>query len=186
VVAQTPPITAADFDDFDRFVHLPENADRSFELIAGEIIEKMVSNPRSSKIGVRIGGRLSVFIDEHNLGVVTGADGGYMVGHERYIPDAAFISKARQPVLPSEAYNPLPPDLAVEVLSPSDDPDETRLKVFNYLAAGTVVWVINPDKERVEVYAAGQPAIILGMNDTLDGGAVLPGFMPAVSAIFAD
>ena len=176
-------VTAAEFE---RFIRKPENISRNFELIAGEIVEKMVSSPRSSKIGMRIGGRLTVCVDDRGLGIVTGADGGYIVNGERYIPDAAFISKARQPVQPSDAYNPLAPDLAVEVLSPSDDPDETRLKVVNYLAAGTLTWVINPDKQRVEVYQSGQPPRILAGDEILDGGDVLPGFPLVVSTLFVE
>lgn len=183
MVLQIQPVSSREFD---QFIRLPENADRNFELIAGEIVEKMVSNPRSSKIGLRVGGRLSVFVEDRGLGVVTGADGGYMVGGERYIPDAAYISKARQSAQPDEAYNPLPPDLAVEVLSPSNDDEEMRVKIANYLAAGTLVWVIDPDKQRVEVYLSGQPAKILGINDTLDGAHVLPGFSLSVGSIFAE
>ena len=176
-------VTAAEFD---RFIRQPENASRNFELIAGEIVEKMVSNPRSSKIGIRVGSRLSVWVEDRGLGVVTGADGGYIVNGERYIPDAAYISKARQPLQPSDAYNPLAPDLAVEVLSPTNDDEEMRVKVVNYLAAGTLTWVINPDKQRVEVYQPGHPPRILGVNDALDGGDVLPSFTLSVSSIFAE
>ncbi|MBZ0288744.1 MAG: Uma2 family endonuclease, partial [Anaerolineae bacterium] len=50
--------------EFDRFIRRPENKSRNFELIAGEIVEKMVSSPRSSKIGMRIGGRLSVWVED--------------------------------------------------------------------------------------------------------------------------
>lgn len=63
-------------DEFDAFVRLPENADRNFELIAGEIVEKMVSNPRSSSIGAVATGALAIFVRQHGLGRVTGADGG--------------------------------------------------------------------------------------------------------------
>jgi Uma2 family endonuclease len=174
-------VTAAEFE---RFIRQPENISRNFELIAGEIVEKMVSNPRSSKIGVRIGGRLSVFVDDRGLGVVIGADGGYVVNGERYIPDAAFISKTRQPVQPADAYNPLAPDLAAEF--PSQTNNQLRIKVANYLAAGTLTWVINPDKQRVEVYQQGKPPIILTDDEVLDGGDVLPGFSLAVSTLFAE
>ncbi len=176
-------MTAAEFD---RFIRQPENASRNFEFIAGEIVEKMVSNPRSSKIGIRVGGRLSVWVEDRGLGVVTGADGGYIVNGERYIPDAAYISKARQPVQPSDAYNPLAPDLAIEVLSPTNDHEEMRIKIAHYTAAGTLVWLIYPDKQRVEVYQSGKPPQILTGDETLDGGEVLPGFTLSVKSIFAE
>lgn len=162
-------------EEFDDWVLLPENAGQMFEYIGGEIVE-VVSNNYSSMIGMFIGAMLTIFVRTHALGYVTGADGGYRVSGERYIPDAAFISKARQPQPFREAYNPNPPDLAVEVLSPTNDPGDMRVKIANYLLAGAVLWVVDPEAKRVEVYVSGQAAKTLTINDVLDGGSVLPGF----------
>ena len=129
---------------------------------------------------------LLVFVREHDLGRVTGADGGYVVSGGRYIPDVAFISKEKQPEPSHEAYNPNPPDLAIEVLSPSDDPADTRIKVVNYLRAGTSVWVVDPDKKRVEVYMSDELADFVGLDGVLDGGDMLPGFRLAVKDIFPE
>ncbi len=181
MVLRIEPITT---EAFNRFIMQPENVERNFELIAGEIVEKPVSSPRASVIAAWIMSRVTLFVDNHDLGHSTGADGGYVVSGERYIPDGAFISKDRQPQISAEAYNPLAPDLALEVLSPANTDEEIRVKVSNYLAAGTVVWVVDPGK-RVEVYRPGQPVQILGAGDTLDGGAMLPGFKLAVSDILA-
>jgi Uma2 family endonuclease len=182
MVIQARSVTA---EAFDQFVLLPENRDRNFELIAGEIVE-VVSNSYSSLVSMLLGGRVSVFVFDHGLGWVTGADGGYWVGDERYIPDAAYISKVRQPQPSHDAYNPNPPDLAIEVLSPSDDRDDLRLKIVNYLNAGTTLWVVNPPLKTVEVYVPGQKPRVLTINDTLDGGAVLPGFTLAVKDVFPE
>jgi Uma2 family endonuclease len=180
----SPPVDAV--EEFDRFADQPENSGRDFELIAGRIVEKMVSRPRQSSVAARLLILMGSFVLQHKLGRVTGADGGYQVGPERYIPDVAYISKSRQPLQPDEAYNPLPPDLAVEVLSPSNTDDEMRIKIGNYSAAGTVVWVLDPDRQRVEVYQAGQPVTVLQLGAMLDGGAVLPGFAVALADLFAD
>ncbi|MGQ9889985.1 MAG: Uma2 family endonuclease [Aggregatilineales bacterium] len=83
---------------------------------------------------------------------MTGADGGYVVGGERYIPDVAFISFTRQPEPSHAAYNPQPPDLAVEVLSPPDKAAVLRIKIVNYLRAGTAVWLVDPAQKTVEIY----------------------------------
>ncbi len=72
-------------EEFDAFVCLPEHADRRFELIGGEIVE-VVSNNYLSLVAMRIGARLLVFFEGKQLGYVTGADGGYVVSGERYIP----------------------------------------------------------------------------------------------------
>ena len=148
------------------------------------MIEKMVSNPRSSAVAAYMLGKLSVFVDEHDLGHVTGADGGYVVSGGQYIPDAAFISNARCPVLPEDAYNPLPPDLAIEVLSPGNKEEDMRIKLSNYLAAGSVVVIVDPGK-RVEVHWPGTGVQVLGAGDTLEFGDMLPGFSMAVSDILS-
>jgi Uma2 family endonuclease len=180
MVAGTQQITV---EQFDHLVTGPDYADRRLEYIGGRIVE-MVSNNYSSAVAALILAHLVLFVQRHRLGYVTGADGGYRVGGERYIPDVAFISKARQPVPSREAYNPNAPDLAVEVLSPTDDPGDLRLKVTNYLAAGTTVWVVDPEGQRVEVHAPGQPATRTGPDGTLDGGELLPGFTLAVRDMF--
>lgn len=172
-------------DEFDNFVLLPENTDKMFEYIGGEIVE-VVANNYSSEVAALILMFVSVFVRQNHLGRVTGADGGYRVSGERYIPDVAFISKAKQPEPSREAYNPNPPDLAVEVLSPSNDADEMRIKLVNYLRAGTTVWIVNGDKKQVQVYSPGAAPLTLGIHDAIDGGTVLPGFALPVKDIFPD
>jgi len=171
--------------EFDRFVALPENADRNFEFIAGEIVEG-VSNSKASRIAIKIVSRVSVYVDDHKLGRVTGADGGYVVYGEKYIPDAAFVSYVRQPAAPDVPYNPIAPDLAIEVLSPGNSETEMIRKIGNYLAAGTVVWVADPENQTVDVYTPNRPRQTLRMGGVLDGGDVLPGFRLALDRIFSD
>lgn len=171
-------------EEFERFIQLPDNRDRLFEYIEGEIVE-VVSNPLSSKIAALIIAELIIYLKTHDLGHVTSSDGGYMVTGERYIPDAAFISYTRQPQLAyTEGYNPNPPDLAVEVLSPGNAEDEMTIKIANYLAAGTVVWMVRPPERQVVVFTPGQPAQRLSLDDTLDGGAILPGLSIPIRDIF--
>jgi Uma2 family endonuclease len=182
MAVQKKPYTV---EEFDAFAALPENAERLLEFVGGEIVE-VPSNPYSSKIAMRMGRFVSVFVDDHNLGHVTGEAGGYWVSGERYAPDVAFISKERQPELAHEGYNPNPPNLAIEIVSPSDDERKLRIKLANYLAAGTLVWVVYPQSREVEVYAPGQPMKLVDINGVLDGGEALPGFKLAVHDIFPD
>ena len=168
---------------FDHLLSLPENRERRLELVGGEVIE-VVSNNYASLIALYIAARLLTFVEADRLGWVTGADGGYRVAGERYIPDAAYISRTRQPEPCREAYNPLAPDLALEVVSPTDEERTLRIKLTNYLAAGTTVWVVYPQEQEIEIHAPGQPVRILDRTGTLDGGAVLPGFSLAIQTIF--
>jgi Uma2 family endonuclease len=78
------------------------------------------------------------------------------------------------------------PDLAVEVLSPSNRWRDVREKVADLLAAGTrLVWVIDPPRRKVTVYRALLAPHVLGPTDILDGEDVVPGFSLPVSALFS-
>ncbi len=171
-------------EEFDRFVTQPENANRLFEYIGGDVIE-VVSNQRSSSIGYWLGVFIGMYLLQNNLGrVATGADGGYVIAGERYIPDIAYVSKIRQTEPTEDAYSHIAPDLAVEVLSPSNSPHDMRVQVANYLAVNTTVWVVDPDRKLVEVYVPGQPVKKIDADGVLEGGNVLPGFAVAVKDIF--
>ncbi len=179
------PVKALSVEAFDQFVQLPENAEKLFEYIGGEVIE-VPSNPLASKISSILLGELYSFLRDKDLGHLTGEAGGYIVSGERYAPDVA-ISKARQSELPAEGYNPQPPDLAVEVDLPStyQSQRQLRIKVANYLAAGTQVWLILPEVRQAEVYAPNQPVRRLSEKDTLEGSGVLAGFSLPMTRLFA-
>jgi Uma2 family endonuclease len=176
-------VDAFTVEDFDQFIQLPENADKIFEFIRGELFE-VPSNPYSSKISQTIAGEIYIYLKGKDLGHLTGEAGGYRVFAERYAPDVAFLAKGKP--LAQSGYNLVAPDLAVEVDFPSTTESLTNLrtKIANYLAAGTVLSLVLPETKTVEVYVPGEPVKPLGIDDTLDGGAVLPGFKLAVKEIF--
>jgi Uma2 family endonuclease len=179
----TQPVTK---EQFYEFVMRPENRDRNFEYIAGEIVE-VVSNNESSEAAADLIIYVGSYVKANKLGRMTSSDGGYVINGEDYIPDAAFMSYKRQPVRPNKvAYNPVAPDLAIEILSPGNTKDEMTYKVSNYMAAGTVVWVGNPDKKTIDVHVPGQPVKRLRVGEILEGGDVLPGFRLAIADIFED
>lgn len=175
--------TRLSVEEFERIAALPENADKRLEFIGGEVIE-VVSNNYASQIAARILAKLIIFTETNDLGYITGADGGYKVSGERYIPDVGFISKATQPKRSHETWNSQAPDLAVEVVSPTDSATDVTDKVANYLLAGTVVWYVYPDKQQVKIYDPQQPVKTLSINDTLTSETVLPGFALALKDIF--
>lgn len=178
--------TLTSVEAFDELIQRADLGDRIFEYIAGEIIE-VPSNPFVSAIAAKIIYFFHAFLAQNPIGRVTGEAGLYNVAGERYAPDVAYISKARQPELAREGANPNPPELAVEVISDegnAQEQRELRLKISNYLAVGTMVWVVYPVSQWVEVHRPGKPAQLIGADGTLDGGDVLPGFTLAVRAIF--
>ena len=178
-----PKLAIQTVEEFEAFALLPENTQRSFQFIGGEIVE-LVSNDISSALGARAAILIGGFVIQHDLGFMTGADGGYRIGNDDYIPDCAFVAKEQRAQPVGEAYSKALPALEVEVLSPSNTDEELRLKVANYTAAGIVVWVINPDKQRVEVFESGKTTQLIGLDGTLDGGSVLPEFSLKVSKLF--
>jgi Uma2 family endonuclease len=180
---QIAPPTTITVEDFDIYALQPENSHRRLEFIGQEVVE-LVSNRRSSKAGVYLAAAIVVFVQEHHLGEVTGADGGYEIGTERYMPDVAFTSTVRAVGDDDAAYYPFAPDLAVEVLSPNDNLRQFRIKLSNYLAAGTTVWVLDPDTQTAEVHAPNQPVQLISKDGFLTGGTILPGFSIALTTIF--
>ena len=101
-------------------------------------------------------------------------------------PDCAFVRKDRIPAagIPKK-YWPFAPDLAVEVLSPSDSASDVLDKINEWIEAGTrMVWVVDPARKTVTSHAANRPVVTLRVTDTLDGEDVLPGFKLPVASIF--
>jgi Uma2 family endonuclease len=180
---QKKTYSAAQFSDI---AAEADNADRILELIEGEIVEKVASFTPS-----RIASRLNFFLMQHVMeresGYVTGEAGGYVISKDNvFNPDVAYISKARLPQAPLREA-PVPPDLAIEIKSPTDRKRAMRTKAEKYLAAGTrLVWLVFPDEKLVEVYAPDEDVQTIGIDGTLDGGDVLPDFKLAVSKIFAE
>ncbi len=169
--------------EFDEWVFNPQNIEHNYEYIRGEILE-VVSNSISSKIGSILGGFIAVHVHKNNLEHTTGADGGYQVGDERYIPDAGFVSKARMPEFEDAPYLSIAPDLAVEVISPTDSQRLITVKVANYLVAGTTVWVVYPDEKEIEIYAPNMAVVKLTEDDELNGGNLLPDFKLSLNELF--
>lgn len=169
-------------DDFELWVET-QTGDEIIELIAGDVVMSP-SNIYSSYIASRIHVRLGLFVETHNLGFVTGENGGYRVGSDRYAPDVVFLSKQRQAELTTTVYNPIAPDLAVEVVSPTDVGRKLLAKVTTYLNVGTTVWVVYPEAKEVDIYQPGQAVIQLTIDGVITAEHILPGFSLPVREIF--
>ncbi len=103
-------------------------------------------------------------------------------------PDIAFVSKARRPrgPIPRQAAWEVAPDLAVEIVSPTNLADEVDAKVVEYFEAGVrLVWVLFPETRRMYVYESLERMRAIGVNDQLDGGDILPGFSIRLGDLFA-
>lgn len=177
--------------EFWEFVNLPENEGRLFERINGEIIEVSPANIYSSFVTANITYYLKIYEKTHKTGYVTESDGGYDITEDdTFAPDVAYISKTRQEKLPKTGFNPIPPDLAVEVISPTDlknPKNRIQAKLEKYQKAKIpLLWMVYPDRQEVVVYEKGDQTQVMTLNDTLSGGDVLPGFELAVKDIFEE
>jgi Uma2 family endonuclease len=103
-------------------------------------------------------------------------------------PDVAFVRQERVLQMgQTERFWPGAPDLAVEVLSPSDTVYEVDEKVAAWLAAATpLIWVLNPKQRTIHVHRPGASVRVVLESDLLDGQEIIPGFHTSVSEIFAD
>jgi Uma2 family endonuclease len=173
-------------EEFEAFTALPENRDRNFELIHGEIVEKTPTELHgliTSRIIIAFG----LYLRDHPGGRVVNEVRHRIPGdqHNARQPDISYFSDARRPVLEKGAA-PVMPDLAVEVQSPDDNLKDMREKAAYYLANGTrMVWLVYPQKRLVEVFRPDDVQL-LDIEDTLEGADVLPGFALHVRDIFAE
>jgi len=161
--------------------------DGRYELIDGELMEMAPAGGEHGEIGLGFGARLWLYVREQRLGKVYGADTGFVLASNLLVsPDVAFVRFDRLPT-PAEQqmWLRLAPDLAVEIVSPTDSLAEVRAKVERYLDNGVpLVWVFQPRPKTVSVFGPDRTERILVDGDVLDGGDVLPGFQVAVSDIF--
>lgn len=176
-------------DEFWQIATAPENAEKHLELIDGEIIEMPASSTKNTVIAARISGYMMVFVETHDLGYISGADGGFQLDpFNAPQPDTAFIRKERVPDLETNTFQGAP-DLAVEVVSPSETRHMIDRKTRRYLEHGSKrVWLVYPESQTVEVCRLNEDGTLnrrlLSQQDTLTGEDVLLNFELPLSKIF--
>ena len=143
-----------DVDEFWRFVHQPENAERYFELINGELIEMAPPGWEHGTLAGEIYHCFRLFDPQRKLGIPTVGSGYYSLDDRHTVlgPDVAFTGIESAPVRRFKKWAPQVPDIAVEVQSPSNTLAELRRKAAIYLNHGSkLVWIVIPSKKSAEV-----------------------------------
>jgi len=170
----------------DEFAEMP--LEGIWELIDGEPIELSPAAGRSGWISGNVYRLLANHVRQSQVGWAFPPETGFVLFDDRQTvrsPDAAVVLRNRLAELP-DSFVPMAPDLAVEVLSPSDRMADALAKVAMYLQAGTsLVWLVNPVTRTVVVFRADMDPVTLAGSATLDGGEVLPDFSVPVAEIFA-
>ncbi len=174
----------------DELLSLPDDGWR-YEVVEGVLVRVAGSGQRATAIAAVITIVLGAFVRPRRLGVVTSADGVYKFAHAEtgLLPDVGFYTAARQAlIVDPEKPIPFPPDLAVEVASPSQDGEDMAAKARRYLAGGVrLVWIVWPRTQMVDVWRSGatlHPSATLHSGDVLNGEDVVPGFAHLVADIF--
>ena len=167
---------------FQEFVARPENTDRLFELIDGEIVEVSPGRTNNSAIEHIVSFAVRLFCQQNNLPCyISGGDGAFTIDRHVVAPDFAY-----KPTPMSDEYpDPVAPEWAIEIVSPTDKAPDIRDKRNIYVVAGILYGELYPDKRSMDIYAAGQPVRTVDINGILDGGDVLPGFRLPLKDIFS-
>ena len=182
IVTSRSPITA------EELFELPDDGGRC-ELVNGEIIRLEPGGAEHGVVTARIGHLIQEFVTANALGLCCGVGTGFILQRDPDVvraPDAAFVASGRIPETGVPvSYWPFAPDLLVEVVSPSDRLADVHVKIAEYFAAGTrLVWLVEPETRMVHLYRSARQVDVLGMDDALDGGDVLPGFRSPVRNLF--
>ncbi len=179
-------------DDVWRLSQQPENEHKFYYLIDGELFFMPRPGGLHGLIASLIAHFLWTYVLERDMGRVT-TETGFHPPDTRITllgPDVAFIHRERAPKPFPLHFVPVMPDLAVEVLPPSNTLPELRRKAQVYLQHGTaIVWLVNPEEKTVEVWRKTADDELtsetFGSADVLSGEAVLPGFTLELNALFS-
>ena len=172
----------------EEFEKLPEEDAYRVELVRGRLVREPRPAAMHGLLLARLASAIETFAREHGLGL-TFADVGFVVAQDPPTvrgPDLAFVSAeaARREGLPRTFWR-IAPDLAIEILSPSNTAAEIQEKVLEYLTVGSrQVWVVDPKTRSVTVYRSASEIKILRGEDVLDGADVLPGFQLSLPELF--
>jgi len=178
MVVQERPITA------EEFFALPDDGTKR-ELINGELIEMPGAKPIHNVLQARLGRFVDIFVTDKDLGIVGVEVYCEFTAKDIAQPDVAYFSKARIQGHDLNEYFHVAPDLAIEIISPSETAQNVNTKVQKYFQHGSqLVWNFYSDTQQVYVYTSPDDVHIVNINGTLTGENVLPGFSLAVRDVF--
>jgi Uma2 family endonuclease len=173
----------------DEFLLIPDDGLRH-ELVRGEVTTMTLPGGEHGEIAAQILIMIGVFVNPRGLGKTYAAETGFLIERDPDTvrgADVAFVRAEKlRGVVDRKKHLAFAPDLAVEVISPSDRAAEVQAKVNDWLAAGcSMVWVVDPDRRTVAIHRAGTKPLRLTEDQTIDGAEVLPGFACRVADFFA-
>ena len=160
-----------------------------YELSRGRLIRTAPASWLPGVVSAHINELVNAYVREHGLGFCADAQTGYQLSDAPdsvRAPDLGFVRAERvsRDNLPTRFF-PGPPDLAVEVKSPTDRMADVLQKIGEYLDAGVrLVWFFNPERRSAIVFRPDGSVTLLQADDELDGEDVLPGFRLPLTQIW--
>ncbi len=170
-----PPSTMAEF---------LENDLEGYEYVKGELVPMAAAAIIHGEIGINLIIPLGLYVRENNLGCLYSLETTFQLDDRVVKPDIAYVSAER---LSEDKFKGFPdaPDLAVEIVSPTDKQYDVIDKVLAYLEAGTrLVWVVEPIMKTVMIYRSETDFTLLTHEDTLTGEDVVVEFSCPVAELF--
>ena len=164
--------------------------EKVYEIVDGVPVEVEPMSAFANLLATELLAIIHQFVRQHRLGLAA-METMFLLRHKPVLqrkPDVAFVSASKRvrPPTHQEAAWDVVPDLAVEVISPTNTADAMDAKVVEYFQAGVrLVWVLFPETRRMYIYESPERMRAIGVNDQLDGGDVLPGFSVRLGDIFA-
>jgi Uma2 family endonuclease len=168
---------------------LSTDSDVKYELWDGKIIAMSPARPKHGAVIARLSYYLSAHVYENKLGEIFDGQTGFRLGIQYcFQPDISFVSGERMKLILPQGLDGMfqaAPDVAVEVLSPSDSITKVEKKMQLYLAHGARLgWMIDTKNKTIRVYRPGQAFELLRGHQALTGNSVLPGFRVSLAKIF--
>jgi Uma2 family endonuclease len=180
-------VTAVEIDDLEAPIVDPTE---HYEVVDGQIVEEPPLGAQAVGIAALLDQTMGYHARANRLGRAV-PEMLFAISEEpklRRRPDVAFVSDERWPLnrrIPREAAWLVIPDLAVEIVSPTDWISDLMDKIEEYFAAGCrAVWVVYPDHNKVYAYDSPVSVRILQVGDELEGGAILPGYRLSLTELF--
>ena len=166
---------------------MPRVDGRRFELVRGVLVEKMPGGDPHSETTIMTGIVVGNYVIANDYGDIRAGEPGYRLERDPdtvRAPDVAWFAPGRL-TRGVPGYPEIVPDLAIEVKSPSNSWPEIAAKAYMWLSYGSrQAWVGDPESVTVRIYRPNAAPVILGADDILDGGDLLPGFSVAVRDLF--
>jgi Uma2 family endonuclease len=160
---------------------------KNYEYVNGKLEKKVYKNAKQSGIFTRLIGEIGFYLKKSKNGRIY-ASAHFQIGKDKRIPDVAFVESTKIPKTgePQQFWS-FAPDLAIEIVSPTDYYQDVLEKIDDYFSAKVKqVWLINPEKETLTIYFSSKKTTILAKQDTLTCEEILPKFSLKLSDIFID